>query len=77
MKHHSFPLIDRTGQRVIVQRTREQGTIVGRGSCAYYIEINGRTETRSAYELGYLDEPEPEQKPARSMQQRYEQLSLL
>ena len=69
MKHHKFPLIDRTGQRVIVQRTGEQGTIIGRSSCAYYIEINGRTETRSAYELDYPDETEPEQEPVRSNQQ--------
>lgn len=62
MKQHTFPLVDRNGQRVIMQRTGEAGIIVHRGTCAYWVEFADRCEVRSAYELDYPDEPEqPEQ----------------
>ncbi|HEY9662102.1 MAG TPA: hypothetical protein V6C65_26910 [Allocoleopsis sp.] len=64
MKHHQFPLIDRNGQRVIVQRTGEEGVISGKGTCAYYVKVGDETKTLSAYELDYPDEP-PENRQQR------------
>ncbi|MBD2025258.1 hypothetical protein [Leptolyngbya sp. FACHB-711] len=58
MKHHTFPLIDRNGQRVIMQQTGEAGIIVHRGTCAYWVEFADRCEVRSAYKLDYLNESE-------------------
>jgi hypothetical protein len=77
MKQHKFPLIDRTGQRVIYRATGEEGTIVSRGTCAYWVEFSNRCEVRSAYELLYLDEPD-EQPPltAGRAGRTIEQLSL-
>ncbi|MEP0911788.1 hypothetical protein NDI45_12780 [Leptolyngbya sp. GB1-A1] len=74
MKNHKFPLIDRNGQRVILQRTGEEGIIVHRGTCAYWVEFSDRCEVRSTYELDYLDEPEPAQQ--RVGKARMTQLSL-
>lgn len=60
MKHHPFPLPDRTGQRVIYHRTGKEGIIVGRGSCAYYVQMGEAVEVRSAYELDFpTSQPPP------------------
>lgn len=55
-RHYPFPLHDRTGERVIHQRTQQEGIIVGHGSCAYSVNMGDAVKVYSTYELDYLDE---------------------
>lgn len=69
---HRFPLVDRNGEPVIIRATGEAGIIVGRGSCAYYVQVGETVSTRSAFELDYPNAPAPlttMQQPVQSSRQ--------